>query len=100
MKDIYLIQLIGVLLTAVGAIALLATAILYGTPLSREEKRREGYRSGNVYRMSFNFETIAATLVLLAGVGILIWTKFDLCSFLQRWLPDLQQAMRLFLSCR
>jgi hypothetical protein len=99
MKDIYIVQLIGVLLTAAGAIALMASAVLYGTPLTPQEKQREGYRRGNVYRMPFNLETIASTTLLLAGIGILIWAKFDACAFLAHWLPDLPEA-RIFLSCR
>jgi len=100
MKDVYIVQLIGILLTAAGAIALAASAVLFGTSLTRQERRREGYRAGNVYRMPFNLETIASTLFLLTGIAILSWTKFDACAFLDRWLPDLPEAARIFLSCR
>jgi hypothetical protein len=100
MKDIYILQLIGVFLTATGAIALMASAVLYGTPLTRHEKQRDGYRGGNVYRMPFNLETLASTLFLLTGMGILGWTKFEACAFLTRWLPGLPEAARIFLSCR
>lgn len=99
MQDKFLIQLIGVLIAAAGAVALMATAYLYGMPLTREEKRRRG-EHGNVYNLPFNLETLASTLFLLAGVGILAWSKFDLCEFLSHWLPDLPGSIRIFLSCR
>ena len=95
-----MIQMIGLLIAGTGAVALTACAYLYGTPLTREEKRRHGDPRGNVYSLPFNLETIASGLVLLGGIGILLWAKFDLCLFLAHWLPELPEAVRLFLSCR
>jgi len=103
MTNVYLIQLIGVLLTAAGMIALAVSAYLFGTPLSREEKRRAGgdwERKGDVYRMPINLETLASAAFLLGGLAILTWTKFNLCAFLAYWLPSLPEAIRLLLSCR
>jgi hypothetical protein len=99
MTNIYTIQLLGVLMSAAGFAALMATATLYGTPLTGEEKRREN-RHGDVYRLPFRLETIAATLLLLAGVGILVWSKFEICSFLAYWLRGMPEALKMFLSCR
>ena len=102
MANIYFIQLIGVLLAVAGIIALTASAYLYGAPLTQSEKRRTGNldRRGNVYRLPFNLEIVASTVFLLAGAGILTWAKFDHCTFLAHWLPDLPEAIRLLLSCR
>jgi hypothetical protein len=102
MSNIYFIQLIGVLLTAAGMIALMGSAYLYGTPLTRAEKRERGDdrgRGGYVYRLPFNLETLISTAFLLGGVGILTWAKFNLCAFLAHWLPDLPEALRIFMSC-
>jgi hypothetical protein len=98
----YLIQLVGVILTIAGLIALTASTHLFGTRRSPAERRRasdEWNRRRNVYRLPINLETIASTLVLLGGVGILTWSKFNLCAFLAYWLPPLPEAVRLFLSC-
>lgn len=103
MPNLYLIQLVGVLLTGAGVIAVTASTYLYGTPLNREEKRkakRDGQLSGTWYRLPFNLETIASALFLIGGIGILTWSKFDLCPFLTYWLPDLPEALRLLLSCQ
>lgn len=100
MSDVYLIQLIGLLIAAAGVIALLATTSLYGTPLTRDEKRRQGDIKGNLYRLPFNLETIASALFFLGGVGILTGSKFNLCAFLIHWLPNLPEAFRIFLACR
>ena len=98
MANIYVLQLVGLLLAAAGAIALMASALLYGTPLTSKEKIRNNQR-GNVYRLPFNLETVASTLFLLAGIGILLWAKFDVCSFLTHWLLDLPEALQIYLSC-
>jgi hypothetical protein len=102
MADIYIIQLIGVLLTAMGAVALSASADLYGTPLTREEKRNmdRKWEHRDVYRLPLRLETLASTVFFLGGVGILWWSKFNHCAFLARWLPDLPEALRLLLSCQ
>jgi hypothetical protein len=99
MSDIYFIQLIGVLITAAGVVALIVSAKLYGTPLTREEQERSGQR-GDSYRLPINLTTIASAAFFLGGIGILTWSKFDMCSFLGYWIPNLPEALRIFLSCR
>jgi len=99
----YFVQLIGILLTVAGMIALTVSARLFGTPLSNEEKRRAGdkrNRGGDVYRLPINLEVIVSTAFFLGGIGILTWSKFNLCVFLAYWLPGLPEALRLLLSCR
>ena len=102
MADIYLIQLIGVLLTTAGVAALSASAFLYGTPLTREEKRNmdRKWEHRNTYRLPIRLETMVSAVFFLGGLGILGWSKFDLCSFLAHWLPELPEALRLLLSCQ
>jgi hypothetical protein len=99
MTNPYFIQLIGILLTATGIVALTAASRIFGTRLTREEKRKIG-KDGDLYNLPINFETIASAVVFLGGVGILKWTNFNLCAFLAYWLPDLPEAIRLLLSCR
>ena len=81
-------------------VALTATAHILGRPLSRDERLRAGERRSNVSRLSLNLETIASVGVLLAGIGILTWSRFNLCTFLAYWLPDLPTAIKLLLACR
>jgi hypothetical protein len=103
MPNPYLIKLVGVLLTGAGVIALTTSAYLYGTPLTREEKqkaKRDGHPSGTLYRLPFNLETIASALFFIGGIGILTWSKFELCPFLAHWLPDLPEALLFLLTCR
>jgi hypothetical protein len=103
MQNNYIVQLIGVLITGAGVLALTASTYLYGTPLTREEKRmaaRDERSSGTLYRLPFNLETIASALFLLGGIGILTWSKFELCSFLAYWLPDLPNALIFLFTCR
>lgn len=103
MQNIYIVQLIGVLITGAGVLALTASTYLYGTPLTREEKRkagRNGHPSGMTYRLPFKLETLASALFLLGGIGILTWSKFELCPFLAHWLPDLPGAVRFLWTCR
>src|SRR5512134_3199106 len=103
MANIYLIQLVGVMLATGGMIALTASVHLFGTPLSPAEKRRasdEWNRRRDVHRLPVSLETIASMIFFLAGIGILTWSKFNLCAFLAFWLPSLPEAIRLFLSCR
>ncbi len=99
----YFIQLVGVLLVIMGCVGLAASSYLFGTPLSREEKRGLGgdwSRKGNVYRLPFNVETVASAAFLIGGLGILGWAKFDLCAFLLYWMPDLPEAIRILLACK
>jgi hypothetical protein len=99
MTNPYFIQLIGVLLTFAGIVALTAASRIFGSPLTREERRELG-KDGDWYRLPINLETIASGALFLAGIGILKWSNFSLCAFLAYWLPDLPEAMRLLLSCR
>ena len=100
MTNPYSIQLIGILVTAVGIVALTIASRIFGRPLTREERLRMGDKPSGTYRLPINLETIASAIVFLAGVGILKWSDFSLCAFLAYWLPDLPEAMRLLLSCR
>ena len=91
------------MLATAGLIALSASAHLFGTPLSHAEKRRasdEWNRRRDAYRLPISLESIAALLFFFAGIGILTWSKFNLCAFLAYWLPPLPDAVRLLLSCR
>jgi len=91
------------MLATAGMIALTASVHLFGTPLSPAEKRRasdEWNRRRDVYRLPISFETIASMIFFLGGIGILTWSKFNLCAFLAYWLPSLPEAIQLFLSCR
>jgi hypothetical protein len=102
MASIFLIQLVGLVLAIAGMIGLTAAAHLFGTPLSPTEKRRasdEWNRRRDAYRLPLSLETIAATTFLLFGIGILTWSKFNLCAFLDYWIPTLPPAIRLLLSC-
>jgi hypothetical protein len=102
-ENIYLIQLVGVMLAATGIIALTASAHLFGMPLSPAEKRRasdEWNRRRDVYTLPINVESVVSGIFFLGGIGILVWSKFELCAFLAYWLPPLPQVVRLLLSCR
>ena len=81
MTNPYFVQLIGILLTGAGVVALTAASRIFGRPLTHEEKRETG-KEGNWYRLPFNLETIASGALFLAGIGILTWSKFNLCAFL------------------
>jgi hypothetical protein len=102
MANIYLIQLVGLMLAIAGMIALTASAHVFGTPLSPAEKRRasdEWNRQRNTYRLPINLEAIASVVFFVGGIFILNWSKFNLCDFLAYWLPSLPPAVRLLLSC-
>jgi predicted small integral membrane protein len=91
------------MLAIAGMIALTFSAHLFGTPLSPIEKRRasdEWNRKTDAYRLPISLETITATIFFLGGIGILGWSKFNLCAFLAHWLPSLPETVRLLLSCR
>ena len=103
MTKFYFIQLVGVVLTVLGMIALTATSAtsyLYGKPLSRDERLRMGEKRTNIRRMPINLETIITVVFFLGGMGILSWSKFSLCIFLTYWLPNLPDALIFLLSCR
>jgi len=101
--NLFLIQLVGVVLAVAGTIALTASARLFGTPLSPAERRRasdEWNRKQKVNRLPINLEAIMSMIFFLGGIGILIWSKFEFCAFLTYWLPSTPEVMRLLLSCR
>jgi len=103
MANLYLIQLVGVILVTAGAIALMASAHLFGARLTAAEKQRssdEWNRRANVYRLPINPEAIVSALFFLGGIGILVWSGFNLCGFLAYWLLPLPEAVKLLLSCR
>ena len=99
MTNPYFIQLIGIILTGAGMVALTAASRIFGRPLTHEEKR-ETSKEGDWYRLPFNLETVASAVVFLAGISILTWSKFNLCAFLIYWLPDLATAIKFWLACR
>lgn len=101
--NIFIIQFIGVIMIVAGMVALTASAHAFGTPLSPAEMRRasdEWNRKRNVYRLPISPETIVSLLIFLGGLGILAWSKFELCAFLGYWLPSLPREIKLLLSCR
>jgi hypothetical protein len=99
MGNPYIVQLIGVLLTAAGLAALTASAYIYGRPLSRNEQRKMGNEKKNARRLPLNLETIASTTFVLIGLGILNWSNFNLCAYLAYWLPSLSSSIKFWLSC-
>jgi hypothetical protein len=99
----YLIQLVGVVLTVAGLIALTASAHVFGTPISPAEKRRasdEWNRRRDAYRLPVNLDTVVSAIFFLGGIGILVWSKFEFCGFLVYWFPSMPDAIKLLLSCR
>lgn len=99
MTNTYFIQLVGILLTLAGIVALTASARLFGTPLTRDEQERHAMQ-GDSYRLPINWTTLASGAFFLGGIGILTWSKFSMCSFLLYWIPNLPDAFKLFMSCR
>ena len=103
MPNVLLIQLVGVVLTVAGLIALMASAHMFGIPLSPAEKRRasdEWNRKRDAYRLPINLETILSAIFFLGGIGILVWSKFEFCAFLAFWFPPLPEAVKLLLACK
>ena len=103
MADIFLIQLVGVVLALTGFIALMATAGLFSSSLSPAEKRRasdEWNRKRNTYRLPIGLEVVVSTIFLVGVISILVWSKFELCGFLAYWFPPLPGLAKLILSCR
>jgi hypothetical protein len=99
----YLIQLVGVVLTVAGLIALTASAHVFGTPISPAEKRRasdEWNRRRDAYRLPVNLDTVVSAIFFLGGISILVWSKFEFCGFLVYWFPSMPDAIKLLLSCR
>jgi hypothetical protein len=102
MPNDHLIQLIGVVLTVAGLIALTASAHVFGTPVSPAEKRRasdEWNLKRDAYRLPINLDTVISAIVLFGGIGILVWSKFEYCAFLAYWFPPLPVAVKLLLAC-
>ena len=99
MANIYFIQLIGVLVTGLGIIALTASYYLYGKPLSRDEEIRLDKTGKGFRRIPINLETVVSSAFFLGGMGILTWSKFTPCAFLRYWLPTLPDAVKFLLSC-
>src|SRR5919112_641477 len=102
MPEIFIVQLVGVVLAMTGFIALTASVGLFGSPLSAADKRRasdEWNRKRNAYRLPISLETIVSTIFLLGGIGILLWSSFELCGFLGYWFPPLPELAKLVLSC-
>jgi len=103
MVNIYLTQLVGVMLTAAGIFALMASAHLFGTPLTPADRKKasdEWNRRINAYSLPISFSTIISAVVFLGGIGILTWSKFNPCVFLGYWLPTLPAAINLLLPCK
>jgi hypothetical protein len=103
MASEHLIQLVGVVLTTAGLISLTASAHVFGTPLSPAEKRRasdEWNRRRDTYRLPINMEAIVSAIFFFSGIGILIWSKFEFCTFFFYWFPSTPEAIRVLLSCR
>lgn len=96
----YFIQLIGILLTGAGMVALAAAARIFGKPLTREERLRSGNKPSGTYSLPINLETVASAAMFVTGIGILTWSKFKLCTFLIYWIPKLPPEIRFWLSCR
>jgi hypothetical protein len=81
----------------------MASAHLFGTPLTPADRKKasdEWNRRGNVYSLPISFSTLASIAIFLGGIGILTWTKFELCVFLGYWVPTLPEAIKLLLSCK
>ena len=100
MGNPYVIQLMGVLFTAAGLAALTASAYVYGRPLTRHEKFRMGNDRKNSRRLPLNLETLASTVFVLIGLGILNWSNFNVCAYLAYWLPGFSSSLRFWLACQ
>jgi hypothetical protein len=99
MGNPYIIQLVGVLITAAGLAALIASAYVYGKPLTRDEKLRLGKQGKNTRHRPLRRETIASSAFVLLGLGILNWSNFNVCAYLAYWLPGLSNSIQFWLSC-
>src|SRR5574339_319275 len=100
MRILYVIQLVGVLITAAGIAALIAFAYVYGKSLTRDEESRTRKPRQNPRRLPINLETAASMAFVLLGLGILNWSNFDICAYLAYWLPSLSTSLKFWLSCR
>lgn len=100
MRDPYIIQSIGLVITAIGVLALIAFMTIFGRPLSEEEIHQRGGEGRGLYRLPINIETIVSTLILVSGIGILTWSNFDHCLFIRHWAPNLPDTVMVALQCR
>jgi len=100
MRNPYIIQSIGLAVTAIGVLALIAMMTLYGRPVSREDRHRPGEKNRVGFNLPINIETIISTIIMLCGLGILAWSNFDLCKFIVYWLPNLPKTLMITLQCR
>jgi len=103
MVNIYLTQLVGIMLTGAGILALMASAHLFGSPLTPSDRKKasdEWNRRASAYSLPISFNTILSAVVFLGGIGILTWSKFNICVFLGYWLPTLPDTIKLLLTCK
>jgi hypothetical protein len=103
MANVFILQMVGLVLAIAGFIALTASAHLFGTPMSQAERRRasdEWNRRRDLYRLPVNLESIVSAIFFLGGIGILIWSNFEYCAFLAHWFPPLPEMAKQLLSCR
>jgi len=99
MSNPYVVQSIGLIIIAIGALALIALMTIYGRPLSDKEVTRLGEKYRGAFRMPFNAETIVAAIILLGGIGILTWSHFDPCAFTAYWFPNLPRLLTGAFQC-
>jgi hypothetical protein len=98
-RDPFIVQSIGLAITAIGVLALIAFMTILGRPLSEEERYRMGSERRNLYRLPINIETIVSTLILASGIGILVWSNFDHCLYIMHWAPNLPDTVMSMLRC-
>jgi len=46
---------------------------------------------------AYLIQLIGIILVFSGGVAILIWWRFNLCAFLEYWLPPLESVLKVML---
>ena len=99
MKNPYIIQAVGLAISAIGVLALIAVMTIYGRPLSDDERLRLGRENRGEFKLPINIETIFAAIIFLSGVGILYWSKFELCTFTAHWVPNLPGFLMSTIHC-
>jgi hypothetical protein len=55
--------------------------------------------NGDAYHLPINWTTLASGVFFLGGIAILTWSKFNMCTFLLYWIPDLPDAVKLLMAC-
>lgn len=98
-RDPFIVQSIGLAITFVGVLALIAFTTIFGRPLSEEERRRIGTENRSLYRLPINIETVLSALLLVGGIGILFWSNFDHCRYIMHWAPNLPDTVMSMLRC-